>query len=94
MDWTQKEQKVLQTFLDGERIVQLPVKLKKRLVILRWLLDHVETNRTYDETEINALISKHHPDYATIRREWIVFGWMERDHGTYWRTSEDPDWRR
>ncbi len=93
-DWTAEEQRVLQTFLKGERIVQLPVKLKKRRVVLRWLLDYVDPTRTYDESEINALISRHHPDYATIRREWVAFDWMQRDHGIYRRTSAEPNWRR
>jgi len=89
-NWTDDERKILETFLDGERIVQLPARQKKRLVVLRWLLDQFEPGRRYSHAELNARIKKHHPDSAAIRREWIEFGMMDRDREAYWRT-DGPD---
>lgn len=78
---------MLGAFLDGERIVRLPARQKKRKVILRWLLEAFEPGRTYDQFEVNEIIKRHHPDCAAIRREWIEFGFMNRDGRTYWRTD-------
>ena len=87
MDWTDDERKILETFLEGDRIRQLPARQKKRLVVLRWLLDRFEPGRRYSHAELNALIRQHHPDSASIRREWIEFGMMDRDQEAYWRTD-------
>jgi len=84
-EWEPWEQKILTTFLDGETITQLPAKWKKRMVILRWLVEKLEPGRRYPHAELNAILAKHHPDTATIRREFIVYGLMDREHDVYWR---------
>jgi len=86
--WTREEQKVLDNFLEGDRIIRLPAKQKKRLVILRWLLDRIVSGRRYTELEFNELIRQHHPDFATIRRELVEFGFMNRERSVYWRVDE------
>jgi hypothetical protein len=40
----------------------------------------------YPEARINELIKRHHPDFATLRRELIGQGLMEREAGIYWRS--------
>jgi DNA-binding HxlR family transcriptional regulator len=79
------ERQVLRTFFDGERLKQIPTTRKKRDVILKWLVNQFEEGRTYTEKEINETIKRHHWDSATLRREFIMNGLMERDHGVYWR---------
>jgi hypothetical protein len=45
----------------------------------------------YPEAELNARIKRHHPDTATLRREMIMHGLMQRANGVYWRTpAPDP----
>ena len=88
--WTREERKLLNNFLDGDRIIRLPAKQKKRLVILRWLVEQMEPARRYSEAELNAVIRQHHADFATIRRELFEFGFMERERGIYWRTDCSP----
>ena len=85
--WMPEERKVLSSFLDGDRIIRLPAKQKKRLVILRWLVERIEPQRRYSETELNAVIRRHHEDVATIRRELFEFGFMKRKRSVYWRTD-------
>jgi len=85
--WESWERKVLETFLDGERIIQLPARWKKRMVILRWLVEEFERDRRYAQAELNAILARHHPDVATIRREFIVYGLMDRENGVYWRAA-------
>jgi len=85
--WEPWERKVLEIFLDGERIIRLPARWKKRMVILRWLVEEFEHDRRYAQAELNAILARHHPDVATIRREFIVYGLMDRENGVYWRAA-------
>ena len=83
------ERKILQNFLEGERLKTIPASRKKRLVILRWLASQFDETVRYPEKEINEIIKRHHPDSATIRREFIIHKFMERQDGIYWRVSEN-----
>lgn len=79
------EQKILKTFLDGERLRDIPTTPKKRMVILKWLVSKFAPEQQYTEREVNEILKRHHPDCATLRREFIMNRLMERDHGVYWR---------
>jgi hypothetical protein len=79
------ERKVLRDFFEGERLKEIPASRKKRLVVLRWLAGRFEHGRRYPEVEVNTLIKRHHPDPATLRREMIAAGLMQREAGVYWR---------
>jgi hypothetical protein len=85
-EWQDWERKVLEHFLDGERIIRLPARWKKRMVILRWLVEKFELDRRYTQAELNGILARHHPDVAAIRREFIVYGLMDRERSIYWRT--------
>lgn len=78
------ERKVFHDFMEGERIKQLPVSTKKRLVLLKWLAGRFETGRRYREAEVNEVIKGHHPDFATLRREMVDYHFMARENGIYW----------
>jgi DNA-binding transcriptional ArsR family regulator len=86
------EAKVLKTFMQGEQILEIPASRKKRLVLLQWLVRQFEPERDYPEQELNALIKRHHPDTATLRREMIGYRLMTRDQGIYQRTPES-EWQ-
>jgi hypothetical protein len=73
------ERRVLQTFLEGERLKQIPASLKKQLVVLRWLAGKFEPGVRYPEREVNEIIKRHHPDAATLRREMIDAKLMARE---------------
>ena len=83
------EQKVLQTFLDGERIKELPSRHKKRLVVLTWLANQFEMDVRYSELEMNERLKQYNPDYASLRRYLIDYKFMQRDKGIYWRVEPD-----
>lgn len=87
-DW---ERKVLKDFLIDERLKEIPASRKKRLVILKWLADKFEWNVRYREAEVNEILKHHHPDFATIRREFIGNQLMERDNGLYWRVRNESE---
>ncbi len=77
------DQKVLATFLDGERIKQIPRRPAKRAVVMRWLSGQFEPGREYAEREVNEIIKRHHEDSATLRREMVDTGLMSREAGIY-----------
>ena len=79
------ENKVLKNFMVGDRIKDLPASRKKRLVVLQWLLEKFQRGKNYPEKEVNEIIKDYHPDYATIRREFIINKLMKRESGVYWR---------
>ena len=81
------EDKVLSTFVMDDRLTQIPARFKKRLVILRWLVQDFEFDRRYAEREVNEIIQRHHPDYASLRRYMIENKLMQRDKGIYWRLT-------
>ena len=82
------EDKVLSTFVADGRLAQIPAQHKKRLVILDWLASRFEPGVRYPEREVNGIIQRHHPDTASLRRYLVDHGFMQRDHGIYWRTPE------
>jgi hypothetical protein len=77
-------QSVLRNFHtpDG-RLKHIPVQLKKKLVVLEAMAEKLEPGRAYPESEINAFVQQVHPDYATLRRELIMHGFMYRDKEVY-----------
>lgn len=83
------EEKVLQNYLKSDRIVEIPASRKKRFVILKWLVNKFDLGRTYTEKEVNEIIKRHHPDSATLRREFIGYNLMKRERGIYERLAEN-----
>jgi hypothetical protein len=79
------ESKVLRTFLVDGRLTKIPDTRKKRDVVLRWLVTQFEAGRRYTEREVNETIERHHPDFATLRRELVGARLMHREAGVYWR---------
>jgi predicted transcriptional regulator len=78
------DQKVLDTFLDGDRITQVPRSLKKKMVLVHWLAGKFEPGVRYSESDVNEIIKRHHEDYALFRREMVDAHLMQRESGTYW----------
>ena len=88
--WTVWEQRVLDTFLDGDTIVQFPAKQKKRKVILAWLAIRIPSETRISHADFNRLLQRHHPDSAMLRRELFEFGYVHRDRESYWRDATLP----
>jgi DNA-binding transcriptional ArsR family regulator len=84
--------KVLNNFVNGERLLEIPVSRKKRLVILKWLANFFEPGISYSEREVNTILKLHHNDCATLRREMIGYRILARDKGIYSRRAES-EWR-
>lgn len=78
-------ERVMKSFVRDGRLVSIPEQRKKRLVILRWLVGQLQFERRYVEADINSFLLQFHSDFATLRREFIMNGLMERAEGEYWR---------
>lgn len=83
------ERKVLQAFLEGERIKAIPAQYKKQRAILKWLVDKFEVGVRYPEAEVNEIIKRHHRDSAWFRRSLVDQKFMAREKGIYWRLSDE-----
>ena len=83
------EEKVLKSYINSDRLVELPASRKKRQVILKWLADKFEAEKAYTEKEVNVIIAQYYEDYATVRREFIGYQLMKRDNGIYQRLPVD-----
>lgn len=81
-DW---ETKVLKTYVRDGQLNKIPDIRKKRDVILKWLILKFEKGRHYKEIEVNEIIKKIHPDFATLRRELIMAKLMSRENNIYQR---------
>jgi hypothetical protein len=82
-----EETRVLATFVQDGRIVTMPSKRAKRLVVLDHVAQSFEPGRTYPETEVNEVLRGFHPDVAALRRYLVDEGFLTREAGTYWRTG-------
>ena len=80
-------EKVLASFLVGERLKQIPARRKKLLVVLEKLAEGFRPGSRYPEREVNERLTRHHPDFATLRRLLVDYGFLARDHGVYWRVE-------
>jgi hypothetical protein len=91
-DMDDYQARVLENFLDAERrLVTIPAQRKKRLAILSWLVEDFQPGRSYSEAEVNRVISRRHPDFATLRRHLVDEELMQRSRGIYWRTGSLPN---
>jgi hypothetical protein len=87
---SEEENAVLRAFFDGPRLRQIPASRKKRVVVLRRLLERFAPGRDYTEAEVNEMLREAHDDVATLRRELVDYGFMARDRGIYRLATELP----
>jgi len=84
-------EQVDRAFWSGERLVRMPAKRSKRLIVLDRLAQRFEPGKAYHEAQVNELLVTAHPDYAMLRRHLVDEGFLDRDHGWYWRTGGSVD---
>jgi hypothetical protein len=81
-------ERVLKAFLDGNgRLVRMPAKHRKRLVVLDHVARVFVPGRRYPEREVNVMLRVFTDDHAMLRRYLVDEGFMDRADGFYWRTG-------
>lgn len=86
----QEEQKILSTVfasMQPLRLKTFPPKEKKKVVILRTIAKEFEEGIRYSEVQVNEILKEIYPDYVTLRRYLIEYGYLERtrDGSAYWK---------
>lgn len=78
---------IVRRFVRGTRLMTIPARKAKRLLVLDWLAQDFEPGKVYPEAVVNTMIGHHHPDFAALRRYLVDEGFMERRGGFYWRAG-------
>jgi hypothetical protein len=84
---TEDEETVLRTFFRNGRLTEIPTKRSKRVIVLQRVALEFEPGRRYDEKEVNVVVGRFFNDYAALRRYLVDEGFLDRDHGEYWRSG-------
>lgn len=84
-----EEEKILVSLfssLEPLRLINFPAKEKKKIIVLRKIIEQFEKDKKYYEKELNSILKGIYDDFATIRRYLIEYGFMERtnDCKYYW----------
>ncbi|MRX73303.1 metalloregulator ArsR/SmtB family transcription factor [Bacillus lacus] len=75
---------ILRNYLTKEgKLKVIPSQRKRKLIVLRHIVEEFEPGRKYPEKEINEYLLKYHEDFATLRRELIMNSMMYREDGIY-----------
>ncbi len=83
------EQRIVDTFIKDGRLVTMPTKRGKMLVVLAYLARSFEPGRRYSEPEVNAILGEFHEDVAALRRYLVDDRFLARENSVYWRLDED-----
>ena len=88
VDMDAYDRKVIANFTapDG-RVKAFPAQRKKFEAILRYVLRVFEPGVRYSEKQVNQMLGRFNDDTATLRRELVGYGWLNREGGggEYWR---------
>ena len=82
------DRKVIEDYsLPDGRLKTIPAQRKKLEAVLRYVVEAFEPDVHYSEKQVNEILSRFHEDTATLRRELVGYGLMQRegDGGEYWR---------
>lgn len=82
------DQKVVANYTrkDGS-LKTIPAQKKKLEAVLRYVVEGFEKGKRCSEKRVNEILKGYHDDTATLRRELVGFGLMQREGGggEYWR---------
>ncbi|MED0675927.1 DUF2087 domain-containing protein [Aneurinibacillus thermoaerophilus] len=89
----QEREKILKKYFpegtDGP-LDTFPKKEKNKLVVLYEIAKRFDSERTYNEKEINQILKEVYHDYVMVRRYLIDYGFLDRksDGSQYWLKSD------
>jgi predicted transcriptional regulator len=69
----------------------LPSQRKKLEAVLRYVVKAFDMGKRYSDKQVNEILARYHEDTATLRRELVGFGLMNREGGggEYWRVDNN-----
>lgn len=81
------DRKVIEDYsLSDGSLKTIPAQRKKLEAVLRYVAKSFDRGVRYSEKQVNDILAPFHEDTATLRRELVGYGLMERerDGGEYW----------
>lgn len=85
LDEPDTHQPVLDRAIVDGRLVHLPTKRTKRLIVLERLAQEFEPGERYSERDVNGILRRFHDDTAMLRRHLVDEAMLDRADGEYWR---------
>jgi hypothetical protein len=82
-DVSRERGRVLHAFFDGPLLKAIPAQRRKKEIVFEEILRRLPRKSRYTEKELSRMIQEIHSDFCTIRREFIMGGYMERRDGVY-----------
>jgi predicted transcriptional regulator len=94
MDVDSYDRKVIADYTrrDGS-LKTIPAQRKKLEAVLRYVVRAFEPGKRYTEKKVNEMLARYHEDTASLRRELVGYGLMQREGGggAYWRVEAHPN---
>lgn len=92
MSGSRSDEQVLRAFFAEDGTLHtIPSRHAKLLVVLDRLAQSFEPGARYEETEVNLVLRRVHPDCAALRRYLVENGFLSREDGVYWRSGGTVD---
>ena len=85
------DEDVVGRFIKDGRLVIMPTKRAKLLLVLDRIAQDFEPGRSYPEAAVNEILARYNDDYAALRRYLVDEAFMTREGGVYWRTGGTVD---
>ena len=82
-DVDREKRRVLNAFFDGPTLKSIPAQRRKKEIVFEEILRRLPAKSSFKEATLSRLLEKIHPDFCTIRREFIMGRYMERQDGVY-----------
>jgi predicted transcriptional regulator len=90
VDTSSYERKVMDDYtLPGGRLKTIPAQRKKLEAVLRHIVQDFPPGKRYSEKQVNEILARYHDDTATLRRELVGYGMLNRRSGEYWRENNE-----
>jgi hypothetical protein len=86
------DQKIIANYShDDGSLKTIPSQRKKLEAILRYIGQDFTPGEQYNEGAVNQILKKYHQDTATLRREMVGIGLLERstDGSEYWLAGDN-----
>jgi hypothetical protein len=84
-------EQVLRAHTRDGRIVSMPARWSRRLVLLDVVAQDFEPGVVYDEPTVNDTLRPWFDDVAALRRYLVDAGMLDREDGRYWRSGGSVD---
>ncbi|MGY3779643.1 DUF2087 domain-containing protein [Isobaculum melis] len=81
---------VIQTFFKEGKLIQIPKKEGKKLIIFNEIIQQFDIHKQYSEKEVNEIIQAIYADFAIIRRYLVDYRYLNRDRaGTIYSVNKE-----